>query len=219
MGFNPRFCVLVSRLDVQVAWWRWWVGHKPPPSRGASLPSKYLRSFQIITLPKTNSSANSRKPSQKERIVLQFSGAMFIFKEGIRLMSQKTKGRKIERADNNILRVVDEDRSRCSPPQWKTLQICKDVIPVASWIAGDWQEHAKASVGKSWVQHNMGWQFTDSSDLVADQAFLLCMIGRILIPRFGGPAAWVMHRTPHSRLHRPLLVPTSVVLLFGCEKI
>ena len=78
------------------------MGHKPPPSRGAILPSKCLRSFHIITLPKANSSANSRKPSQKERIVLQFSGAMFSFKEGIRLMSQKTKGRKIERADNNM---------------------------------------------------------------------------------------------------------------------
>lgn len=146
--------------------------------------SKLLH-FQKPTVRQIPGSLPKRKESP-----FNFQVLCSVSRRGIRLMSQKSKGRKIERADNNILRVVDADPSRCSPPLWKTLQICKDVIPVASWIAGDWQEHAKASVGKSWVQHNMGSQFTDSSDLVADQALLLCMIGRILIARFGDPAAW-----------------------------
>ena len=50
-----------------------------------------------------------------------------------------------------------------------------------------------ASVGKSWVQHNMGWQFTDSSDLVADQALLLCMIGRDSHSPVWGSRGMVMH--------------------------
>ena len=69
------------------------MGHKPPPSRGAILPSKYLRSFQIITLPKTNSSQSPGSlPKRKE------SSSIFrcyvSFKEGYQIdvaKNQRTK--------------------------------------------------------------------------------------------------------------------------------
>ena len=72
MGFNPRLCVLVSRLDFSSCLVEVVGGSQTSSKSWCNSSFQMLEVFPHYYTSKNQQFANSRKPSQKERIVFNF---------------------------------------------------------------------------------------------------------------------------------------------------